>query len=284
MKVEPGMTAVVTGAASGIGYGIAQRALELEMQVVLADVEESALNRATGELAERHGDRVECAVIDVSEADDWAHLKQVTGSRFGTTDVLFNNAGVSIPPRRTWEVTLADWQWLLDVNLWGVVLGLHTFLPEMVQRDQGYVVNTASMSGLLPSPRMAPYAATKHAVVGLSETLFRDLDATDSGVGVSVICPGRVDTRIFDAARNRKDRYGAGPERVARTLSSEQLATQMEPYEVGRLAFDAIEQRRFWVLTHPDLFAEAIRARGETTASQENPDERSADPWIALSK
>jgi NAD(P)-dependent dehydrogenase (short-subunit alcohol dehydrogenase family) len=275
-----GKTAVVTGAASGIGYGLARHALELGMRVVMADIEEETLARAASDAEAVFGDAVTSLQTDVSEPEDWLRLKTESERRFGPVEVLFNNAGVTLPPRRTWELSTEDWRWLLDVNLWGVIYGLHTFLPEMVDRDSGYVVNTASMAGLLPSDSMAPYAATKHAVVGLSETLFRDLESQGSRAHVSVLCAGPVATQIFDAERNRQPRYGASLVAKQAVLPGA-LPLQMEPTDVARVVFDAIGEDRFWILTHPQLYGIAIRQRGDSVAAEENPSQRTADPWVA---
>jgi NAD(P)-dependent dehydrogenase (short-subunit alcohol dehydrogenase family) len=278
VKNLAGKTAVVSGAASGIGYGLVRHALELGMRVVMADIEEDALARAASDVQAEFGDAVAFLQTDVSEPEDWLRLHAETERRFGPVEVLFNNAGVTLPPRRTWELSIEDWRWLVDVNLWGVIHGLRTFLPGMVDRDSGYVVNTASMAGLLPSDSMAPYAATKHAVVGLSESLFRDLGSQGSSVHVSVLCAGPVATQIFGAERNRQARYGGAP--APQAFPSGALPLQMAPAEVAEVVFDAIGDDRFWILTHPELYGNAIRLRGESVAAEEDPSQRTVDPWV----
>jgi NAD(P)-dependent dehydrogenase (short-subunit alcohol dehydrogenase family) len=273
-----GKTAVITGAASGIGYGLACQALARGMQVVMSDIDEADLQRALREATDRFGDHAAAVVADVTGAADVARLKEEAEERFGPTFLLVNNAGVTVGSQRAWEVPIEDWRWLLDVNLWGVIHGLSVFVPDMVARDSGYVVNTASMAGLLAPDSMAPYVATKHAIVGISESLFRDLEVAGSNVGVSVLCAGPVETRLFDAARNRQPRYGSAP--AESVLSTLEPPDRMGAEEAGKIVFDAIAEDQFWILTHPGLYADAIRGRGNGAASQANPDELSADPWV----
>jgi NAD(P)-dependent dehydrogenase (short-subunit alcohol dehydrogenase family) len=273
-----GKTAVITGAASGIGYGLACQALARGMHVVMADIDEEDLQRALREVIDRFGDHAAAVVADVTRAADVARLKEEAEERFGPTFLLVNNAGVTVRSQRAWEVPIEDWRWLLDVNLWGVIHGLSLFVPDMVARDSGYVVNTASMAGLLAPDSMAPYVATKHAIIGISESLFRDLEVVGSNVRVSVLCAGPVETRLFDAARNRQPRYGASPAELE--LSTLKLPDRMRAEEAGNIVFDAIAEDQFWILTHPGLYADAIRQRGDGVAEQTNPDERSADPWL----
>ena len=273
-----GKTAVITGAASGIGFGLACQALARGMQVVMSDIDEDDLQRALREATDRFGNHAAAVVADVTSAPDLARLKRAAEERFGPTFLLVNNAGVTVGPQRAWEVPIEDWRWLLDVNLWGVIHGLSIFVPEMVERDSGYVLNTASMAGLLAPETMAPYVATKHAIVGISESLFHDLEVAGSNVKVSVLCAGPVETRLFDAARNRQARYGVAP---VESLSEMKLPDRMSAEEAGDIVFDAISRNQFWILTHPKLYADAIRQRGYGIASQANPDEQSADPWLS---
>jgi NAD(P)-dependent dehydrogenase (short-subunit alcohol dehydrogenase family) len=273
-----GKTAVITGAASGIGYGLACEALARGMHVVMSDIDEDDLQRALREATDRFGDHAAAVVADVTAAADVARLKEEAEECFGPTFLLVNNAGVTVGPKRAWEVPIEDWRWLLDVNLWGVIHGLSVFVPNMVARDSGYVINTASMAGLLAPDSMAPYVATKHAIIGISESLFRDLEVVGSNVRVSVLCAGAVETRLFDAARNRQPRYGSAP--AESLLSTLKLPDRMGAEEAGNIVFDAIAEDRFWILTHPGLYADAIRQRGNGAASQADPDEASADPWV----
>ena len=199
MRDLEGKVAVVTGGASGIGRAMAAQFAADGMQVVIADVEAAALEATSGELG------VVGVQTDVGDAASVQALADHVCDRFGTVHVLCNNAGVGGGGQIA-DLTLADWKWVLDVNLWGVIHGLHSFLPRILANpDGGHVVNTASMAGLFASAGMGPYNATKFAVVAISETLSKELQAAGSSVGVSVLCPGFVRTNIFDSQRNRPD-------------------------------------------------------------------------------
>ncbi len=195
--------AVVTGAASGIGYALAERFAQEGMRVVLADIEKDALAAAEARLSQ-HDKRVLAVVTDVSKAESVEALAQKTLDAFGAVHIVCNNAGVGNPAVPIWENTLADWQWVLGVNLWGVVHGIRTFVPILLrQGEPGHVVNTASMAGLTSTARLGIYCASKHAVVAISETLHAELAAINSAVKVSVLCPSFVKTNIADSSRNR---------------------------------------------------------------------------------
>jgi NAD(P)-dependent dehydrogenase (short-subunit alcohol dehydrogenase family) len=214
MKDFSGKTAVITGAASGIGKGLAKRAVQLGCKVVLADIEGDALSETTNEL-KAQGGVVLAATTDVLKASDVEKLAQSTKSEFGEIHLLFNNAGVclGINGPRIWERTLVDWEWVLNVNLWGVIYCLHYFLPIMLHQDvEGHIVNTASSAGLLSSPGMSAYNVSKHGVVTLSETLYHELEEIQSKVKVSVLCPGLVRTKILESSRNRPDRFSNDPD------------------------------------------------------------------------
>ena len=202
MKDLEGKVAVVTGGASGIGLAMARRFGAAGMKLALADVEKSALDRAASDLA-REGFEVLCVATDVSDADSMDALGELVLGHFGSVHLLCNNAGVGGGGGSMWELTKSDWQFTIGVNLWGVIHGVRVFVPHMVEENEGHVVNTASMAGLVSVPGMAPYNVTKHAVVTLSETLHGDLAAVSAKVGVSVLCPGFVKTQIYDSNRNR---------------------------------------------------------------------------------
>jgi NAD(P)-dependent dehydrogenase (short-subunit alcohol dehydrogenase family) len=265
MRDVGGKVAVVTGAASGIGQALATRFARAGMNVVLADVEPDALAAAERALAGA-GATVLAVRTDVSRAEDVDALARATVARFGTVDVVCNNAGVSLAGP-VWEHTLEDWQWLLGVNLWGVVHGIRTFVPLMLaQKTEGHIVNTASVAGLTSVPGLGVYNVSKHAVVTLSETLAKDLALAGARIKVSVLCPGFVNTRILESDRNRPAALARGSERerpsemgdVVRAL----IAAGMPPAEVAGHVFRAIEEERFYVLTHPD-FAARVRERCE---------------------
>jgi len=261
MKDFSGKTAVITGAASGIGKGLAKRAVQLGGKVVLADIEGDALSETTNELKVQGG-VVIAATTDVSKASDVEKLAQTTISEFGEIHLLFNNAGVGLGVNgpRIWERTLADWEWVLNVNLWGVIYGLHYFLPIMLHQEvEGHIVNTASAAGLMSPPGMSAYNVSKHGVVTLSETLYHELEEIQSKVKVSVFCPGLVRTNIMDASRNRPDRFSNDPDleetRRARYANVDQemrksILKASAPEEIAEMIFDAIAEEEFYILSH----------------------------------
>jgi NAD(P)-dependent dehydrogenase (short-subunit alcohol dehydrogenase family) len=268
--------AVVTGAASGIGEAIAQRAAAEGMKVVLVDVEQPALSRAADRLREG-GARAWAIQADVSDRTAVLELAAKVEADVGETWLLVNNAGAGASAR-VHETSHELWSFTIGVNLWGVIHGLEAFLPRMVERDRGYVVNTASMAGLMTTPRMAAYVAAKHAVVGLSEVLYRDLEEMGSAVGVSLLCPGAVATRILDSLRNWPSRLGPSPFFEHRDYPA--FPGLKEPREVANQVFEAIENRQFWVLTHPWQYEQAIRARFDGAVAARNPDASSVDPVV----
>lgn len=254
-----GKVAVVTGAASGIGAALAAAFADAGCSVVLADVEKDALDARAGELA-ASGATVEAVVTDVSDAASVDALAAATIERFGQVDIVCNNAGVSTFNTIDRQ-TLDDWRWVLDVNLWGVVHGVHTFLPIMrKQGTPGHIVNTASIAGLQSGiPFLAPYSASKVAVVSISETLRIELQMAGAPIGVSVLCPSGVDTRVLEAERNRPAALG----REARTPEAEGFIATVRrqfareaggktPDEVAALVLDAIRTNRFWIITHEE--------------------------------
>jgi NAD(P)-dependent dehydrogenase (short-subunit alcohol dehydrogenase family) len=257
MQDFKGKTAVVTGAASGIGRGLAERFAAEGMSVVLADVEEPALRAAEAELCDG-GASVLAVPTDVSNAEDVLALAAKTVARFGGVHILCNNAGVG-GGQLSWEEPLEDWQWVLGVNLGGVINGIRAFVPIMLEGgEEGHIVNTASVAGLMPGAGSASYTASKFGIVGLSEALYYELLMASGGkVGVSVLCPGATDTRIVEADRNRPagrfDEPAPGsPEAMGREMVRNILRAGQSPAQVAQQVFDAIVERRFYVLTHPE--------------------------------
>lgn len=275
MKEFKDKVAVVTGAASGIGRALAQRCVDEGMKVVLADVEEAALLRAEEELAGQGG-RILAVVTDVSKAEQVQALRDKTLRTFGAVHLLFNNAGIGAGASVAGS-TLADWKWVVDVNLWGVIHGTHSFLPVMMQQKEDcHVVNTASVAGLTAGAFMAPYTMSKHAVVSMSESLYNEMKFMHSGVGVSVLCPGFVQTQIMDAARNRppelvNPQVPLRPEQLAMLQHVRaKVEAGMPSAEVAAKVFDAIREERFYIVTHPNT-RDAVRQRAEDLIAERNP-------------
>jgi NAD(P)-dependent dehydrogenase (short-subunit alcohol dehydrogenase family) len=253
-----GKVAVVTGAASGIGLAVSRRLGADGMRVMMADIEEPALSAAADSLA-AEGIDTAVAVTDVSDAESVDALARATLARFGAVHVVCNNAGVH-RGGPTWEIPLPLWEWIVGVNLYGIVHGIRSFVPHLIAQGEGHVVNTASLGGLLTGPWMSPYHATKHAAVAISESLYHELAAIGSPVGVSVLCPGMVRTRIHQAPRNWPDRYGPwpavqDPPEVAkwRQAASARVTAGQDPALIADAVRDAIVGERFWIFTHPEF-------------------------------
>jgi NAD(P)-dependent dehydrogenase (short-subunit alcohol dehydrogenase family) len=277
MRDLAGKVAVVTGAASGIGLAVARKLGADGMRVMLADVEEPALAAATDALA-AEGIDVAATVTDVSDVDSVQSLADATVDHFGTVHVVCNNAGVA-GGGASWQLPMSTWNWVMGVNFFGVVHGIRAFLPLLIAQGEGHVVNTASVAGLLAAPWMGPYTASKHAVVAVSESLRHELSAIGSPVGVSVLCPGFVRTRIADADRNRPARYSAVVEgqpdlQAIRDAVAAQVAGGTDPAVVATEVRDAIVADKFWVLTHAD-FGDRIIARFDGAVAGRNPQLRS---------
>jgi NAD(P)-dependent dehydrogenase (short-subunit alcohol dehydrogenase family) len=277
MRDLAGKVAVVTGAASGIGLGMATRFAEEGMHVVLADVEEPALQAAVASLQDRGLSDVIGVPTDVSNAAAVEALAQATLAAFGKVHVVCNNAGVGGGFGKIWEASLKDWQWALNVNLWGVIHGVHTFVPLLLEHGEpGHVVNTASIAGLVPGARV--YSVTKHAVVALSEALYHNLRQISAPVGASVLCPGLIDTRIMFGYRNRPADLRNAPAQVASQREvdrAERIAnlsaeSGMPPAAVAEKVVDAIREEHFYVLTH-DHFDATIRDRMEDILQRRKP-------------
>lgn len=262
MRLEEGQVAVVTGGASGIGRGMVDAFAARGLTVVLADVEQDHLDLAVAELRDG-GARAEGARVDVRDAGAMHALADRVLADHGRIDVLCNNAGVIAARRPVWEHTADDWRWTVDVNLLGVANGISAFVPAMVAARRGHVVNTSSMAGVTPidGGGNGAYSASKHAVVGLSETLRVDLDQVAPEVGVTVLCPGPVPSRIHDSARNRPSELGdTGPAPTGARTTSMTVLAPVPAAVVGEQVVEAIESGRRYLLTDPAI-APLARAR-----------------------
>jgi NAD(P)-dependent dehydrogenase (short-subunit alcohol dehydrogenase family) len=285
MKDFAGRTAVITGGGSGFGREFAHLASTLEMNVVIADVQEDALDRVRAEL-EAKGTKVLAHRIDVSDGDAVEALAVSTEATFGATHLLFNNAGVG-SGGLVWENTVRDWQWVLGVNLWGVIHGIRSFVPRMLasaKADAGYrghVVNTASMAGLLNAPNMGIYNVSKHAVVSLTETLFQDLSLVDAPIGASVLCPYFVPTGISQSHRNApadvSDEPATPSKRAQQMMSQKAVGSgKVTAADVALSVFDAIREDRFYVFSHPHALGN-VETRMKDIVEMRNP----SDPFAA---
>lgn len=254
-----GRVAVITGAASGIGWALAKAFATEGAKVVLSDIEGPALEQKARELAASIGqDRVSATVCDVSELDQVVALRDHALASFGAYHVVCNNAGVGAGGEMA-RLTENDWSFVLGVNLWGVIHGVEAFLPGLIEQGEGHIVNTASVAGLFAAPFMGPYTVSKYGVVALSETLYNELAMAASPVGVSVLCPSWVATNIGDIDRNRPEELrnppsvGADP-----TLGFGEVLQQfiqdkgMDPAEVASQVVAAVRAKQFYILTHDD--------------------------------
>jgi NAD(P)-dependent dehydrogenase (short-subunit alcohol dehydrogenase family) len=278
MRDFKGKVAVITGAASGIGYGLAERCAQEGMKVVLAGINEGTLKRAEKEI-KKTGVTTLVVKTDVSKASDVEALANKTLDAFGAVHLLFNNAGVA-NSGTVWGSTLADWQWVLGVNLWGVIYGIHFFVPIMLkQNTECHIVNTSSVAGLFVIPHPSPYTVSKHGVVIISEDLYRQLQQRDSSIGVSVLCPGGVKTNIISCDRNR-------PAELKNDTAEEQLGNLdpaimawiqqgikngMAPAQVADIVFDAIKEKKFYIIPNAEDSKPLIRARMEDILQERNP-------------
>lgn len=284
MKNFQNKVAVITGAASGFGRAFANVAATLGMKLVLADVQQDALENTMAEL-QALGAHVVAIRCDVRIAQDVQALADAAMAAFGTVHLVFNNAGVACGGL-IWENSQADWEWILGVNLWGVIHGIRIFTPLMLacaKNDatyEGYIVNTASMAGLLNVPNMGVYNVSKHAVVSLSETLYQDLRLVGAPIGVSVLCPYYVPTGIHRSDRNRPDELVADTEitpsqRLAQAMAEKIVsAGKISAAQVAEWTFDAIREEKFYIYSHPQLLT-SVQLRLQDLVLQRNP----SDPY-----
>ena len=276
MESFSGKTAVVTGAASGIGFALAERFAREGMRVVLADIEEAALDSAVARLVDTGAEAIG-VVTDVSKEVDVAALAERARSEFGGVHVACNNAGV-FAGGLLWEESLADYRWLMDVNIWGVIHGIRTFIPIMLEQDtECHLVNTASMAALCAMPFAGIYHMTKHAVLALSESLHHELEVTSEKVKVSVLCPELIKTSIGTCERNRPTEYskpGDIIESDARQLVldsiNEGIETAIDPSVMADRVIAAIRSDTFYILSE-DGWRETAHQRMDDIRTGQNP-------------
>jgi NAD(P)-dependent dehydrogenase (short-subunit alcohol dehydrogenase family) len=279
-----GKVAVITGAGSGLGREFARAAARERMKLVLADIQRDALDSAVAE-ARAVGAEVLGEVVDVAASRQVAGLAEHAYDRFGAVHLLMNNAGVG-GGGYLWENSDKDWNWVLGVNLMGVVHGIQHFVPRMLEADRNgvasHIVNTASMAGWLAAPLMGVYNVSKHAVMALTETLYHDLRLARASIGVTALCPAFVPTGIAVSHRNRPDALANGgpptpSQRMAQTASEKAVSSgRMTAAEVAEMTFAAVRDNRFYVFTHPQILP-SVRARFEAALRGEAP----ADPFAA---
>lgn len=268
-----GKGAAVTGAASGLGRAMALAFAAEGMRLALADVDEAGLEK-TRTLLGSPDSKIVSMRVDVSRADEVNRFAERAATELNGVHVVCNNAGVAVSGP-VWETSEAEWQWILGVNLLGVVHGVRAFAPRLIAQDVGHIVNTASVAGLISPPGMGAYCVSKHAVVTLSEALHHDLRERGSNVGVSVLCPAYVPTGIADSERNQPPGVSASGKSEARLAKEAALrkavaAGKLGADDVARAVVAAVKETRFYVLTHPGIKG-AVRARMEDVLEERTP-------------
>lgn len=280
-----GKTAVITGAGSGFGLECARIGSQRGMNLVLVDVQQNALDAAAAEL-QAAGAQVLARRVDVSDAGQMEQLAADVQERFGAPHLVFNNAGVGAGGL-LWENTVADWEWVLGVNLWGVVHGVRLFAPMMLEAAaqdpawRGHIVNTASMAGLLNPPNMGVYNVSKHAVVSLSETLYQDLSLVTDQIGASVLCPYFVATGIHSSERNRPGTLAAGQptksQLIGQAMTGKAVSSgKVSAADVAAKVFDAVASNQFYIYSHPKALG-PVQTRLEDVMQHRNPTDAFAD-------
>jgi NAD(P)-dependent dehydrogenase (short-subunit alcohol dehydrogenase family) len=275
MREFKGKVAVITGAASGIGLGLAQKFASEGMKVVLADYNETALNAAVDGIRARGADAIGVRT-DVSLEEDVQALANRAVEVFGNVHVLCNNAGVC-KGGLSWQSPIKDYEWVLGVNLYGVIFGIRAFMPILQKSEEGHIVNTSSQSGITTTPYSAEYCASKHAVLALSEVLYKELLLSGSPIRVSVLCPAAVLTNIYDSDRNRPRRFHADPgmdrdaQLFVKSALTEEVQKGIPPAELAERVFDAIKNEQFYILPEPGKWRRLIDLRLEDIRLGRNP-------------
>jgi|TARA_B110000211_G_scaffold222853_1_gene272000 NAD(P)-dependent dehydrogenase (short-subunit alcohol dehydrogenase family) len=269
--------AVITGGASGIGRALADRFAAAGMKIVLADIEEGPLDNAAKEIRET-GAEVLTRISNVSDAEAVDDLAKATLDTFGAAHIVCNNAGVGGGTGPIWELSLKDWEFTFGANIWGIIHGVRSFAPTLLAQNEGHFVNTASMAGLVSMANMGPYNVTKHGVVSYSETMFEDLRNAGSDVGVSVLCPAFVNTKIWDSDRNRPEEF-KNPEnetkdakfQAGKQMLKAVIENAMPAKNVANAVHDAILEKQLYILTHGDT-QDYVERRMNNIISGKNPE------------
>ena len=290
MKNFSGKVAVITGAGSGLGREFADTAASLGMKLVLADIQADALEKTTDALLAQ-GVEVLAMVCDVSKGSHVEELADAAVARFHGIHLVFNNAGVG-SGGLVWENSVEDWEWVLGVNLWGVIHGVRVFTRAMLEcarKDpafEGHIVNTASMAGLLNAPAMGVYNVSKHAVVSLSETLYHDLQLVNAPIGASVLCPYFVPTGISHSHRNRPEELKADGSPTNSQIAAQALTVKavesgkVSARDVSRMTFDAIREGQFYIFSHPHALGGVAERMEAIVQAQNPPDPYAATPHV----
>ncbi len=266
--------AVITGAGSGIGAGLAMHAARAGMQVIAADIDSNGLAALRKTLA-TEGLTIRCERLDVSDAGAVDALAEAVFSDYGAVNLLFNNAGVLVDGK-SWERELRDWRWILDVNVMGVVHGIHSFVPRMLKQNQpGRIINTSSIGGLLAGTAfLAPYQGTKHCIAAITESLYGELAQEPGEITASLLCPGEVATGIWESERHRErdeqNRLGSEAEQQFHEFFVSSAKTAMSPETFAGLVFERIEQNKFWITPNPE-FKPIFEMRVQSIMDEENP-------------
>lgn len=275
MKDLKNKVAVITGAAEGIGKAIAVAAAAQGMKLVMADISASKLDATVAEL-KAQGTEVLGVVTDVAQESAVQNLADQAFTQFGNVHLLVNNAGVAFT-KSAWETTAQDWEWIMGVNLYGVTHALRAFIPRMLAKgEEGHIVNTASMAGMISAPALAAYNVSKFGVVTLSEGLYHDLTLRQSKLGVSVLCPSWVNTRIIESERNRDAAQRTDVDKLERISAkasaniTKAVQNGLSPDEVARQVIDAVQANQFYILTHPDSLA-AVHVRAQDILENRQP-------------
>jgi NAD(P)-dependent dehydrogenase (short-subunit alcohol dehydrogenase family) len=278
MQTFEGKVAVVTGGASGLGLAMASRFADAGMNIVIGDIEAEPLAMAEAAIAAK-GVKVLPLRTDVAKAEELEALAESAYKQFGAVHVLCNNAGVGGSQGPMWELSQADWEWTIDVDLWSVVHGVRSFVPRMIESgEEAHIVNTASIAGMVSGAVGGPYTVATFGVVALSEQLHFELGRAEHNIGVSVLCPGFVNTGIYDSGRNRQAEYGdagvtpAAPSPIRAALE-ERRQTMMQPADIGELVIEAIRDRELYIIpAGSDALEQSMRTRFENIVERRTPD------------